>query len=704
MLKRNLSLMALFMLSLFLPFTLLAATIDIYMADPEVRISQKLYIQISDAVASDRLLVTLDSAIICERRGPLASEEIVTVSYATLVAGEHTLIVKIVDASGGDASNVFNRTWRTLHNGIPTVGIDENNSIRVNGELYFPVYAPVERSISPPWMRDSLMNTTFTLDYRHLNQWDYTIADYQDWLDTTIGLGTRNIGPVARWQGIGRRQWINPETGDTVIILNGHGHGNDLAIMKDYVTTFRDHPGLLMWQWSDEPDCGGTGNRAEPEEIRSWTDTCHHYETNHPHAVNLGAYHYGRDDDWSVNLCKEFSYLYGPATGHHSGQRKAIADIIGFDFYPIEYGSMSDYSGLDVGFISMAKALDRLRHEYNHNLFPVFSWNENCDLHPEYTDAPACPGNRDYCPKFCSFDLDCDSSSTGCSSCCIGGEVQCTPGVNCPASTRGYCRSSPPYYQWTPPPTADQMWAEYWIKVIHGVKGFQIHAAFSSDCRGYNSYTNGQPPRNAATMHKFLVWINDIKGAVLGPDYEGTVLHQETGGVRIDVMAKVFEGIVYIFAASLSEDQSETVQFTMDTPAQGPVEVYGENRTIFMDNNMFTDSFEPLGVHIYKYTPTNSGVPNVPSQFYINQNYPNPFNPSTKIDFFVATKENIKLVIFDLLGRQIRTLVDGIVAAGPQSVSWDGRDTQGKTVSSGVYFYSLKFGTQSITKRMVLRK
>jgi hypothetical protein len=95
---------------------------------------------------------------------------------------------------------------------------------------------------------------------------------------------------------------------------------------------------------------------------------------------------------------------------------------------------------------------------------------------------------------------------------------------------------------------------------------------------------------------------------------------------------------------------------------------------------------------------------NTPSVFSLYQNYPNPFNPSTKIIFFVTTKSNIKLVIYDLLGRQIRTLVDRIVAAGPQSVSWDGRDTQGKTVSSGVYFYSVEHSGQRITKQMVLIK
>jgi flagellar hook assembly protein FlgD len=98
-------------------------------------------------------------------------------------------------------------------------------------------------------------------------------------------------------------------------------------------------------------------------------------------------------------------------------------------------------------------------------------------------------------------------------------------------------------------------------------------------------------------------------------------------------------------------------------------------------------------------------VPNVPSQFYIYQNYPNPFNPYTKIDFFVATRGNIQLVIFDMLGRQIRTLVDGIVEAGLQTVSWDGRDTQGKTVSSGVYFYQLKRRPDfTNTQKMILLK
>jgi hypothetical protein len=104
------------------------------------------------------------------------------------------------------------------------------------------------------------------------------------------------------------------------------------------------------------------------------------------------------------------------------------------------------------------------------------------------------------------------------------------------------------------------------------------------------------------------------------------------------------------------------------------------------------------------FTNTVASSSAVPKEFAVSQNYPNPFNPTTKIDFFVATKENIKLVIYDVLGRQIRILVDGMVATGTQSVFWDGRDTQGKTVSSGVYFYSVEHRGQRIAKRMVLIK
>jgi hypothetical protein len=151
-------------------------------------------------------------------------------------------------------------------------------------------------------------------------------------------------------------------------------------------------------------------------------------------------------------------------------------------------------------------------------------------------------------------------------------------------------------------------------------------------------------------------------------------------------MMKYYNNQTYIFAAAM-RNESVTGTFTVDNIARGTAEVLGENRTITITNNEYSDTFSGYGIHLYRLSSLMGVEPTVPKEFAVSQNYPNPFNPSTKIDFYVAAKENIKLSIYDVLGRHILTLVDGIVTAGPQRVFWDGRDTQGKTVSSGIYFF-----------------
>ncbi|MGH7456533.1 MAG: FlgD immunoglobulin-like domain containing protein, partial [bacterium] len=71
------------------------------------------------------------------------------------------------------------------------------------------------------------------------------------------------------------------------------------------------------------------------------------------------------------------------------------------------------------------------------------------------------------------------------------------------------------------------------------------------------------------------------------------------------------------------------------------------------------------------------------------QNYPNPFNPETIIRFYLNERQRVQLVIYDVTGQRVRTLLEGELPAGEQAISWDGRDQQGKAVASGVYFYEL---------------
>ena len=96
----------------------------------------------------------------------------------------------------------------------------------------------------------------------------------------------------------------------------------------------------------------------------------------------------------------------------------------------------------------------------------------------------------------------------------------------------------------------------------------------------------------------------------------------------------------------------------------------------------------------------------LPRGFSLSQNFPNPFNPSTTINYSVPEGEVplVSLKIYDLSGRVVSTLVDGMREAGTYSVIWDGTDSFGRSVSSGVYLYRLKAGSFMQTRKMVLLK
>ena len=86
-------------------------------------------------------------------------------------------------------------------------------------------------------------------------------------------------------------------------------------------------------------------------------------------------------------------------------------------------------------------------------------------------------------------------------------------------------------------------------------------------------------------------------------------------------------------------------------------------------------------------------------QYYLNQNYPNPFNPSTKISYKIAEAGFVTLKIYDVLGREIQTLVNSFQYANTYLVHFDAA-----RLSAGVYFYELKAGDFTICKRMLLIK
>jgi len=93
-----------------------------------------------------------------------------------------------------------------------------------------------------------------------------------------------------------------------------------------------------------------------------------------------------------------------------------------------------------------------------------------------------------------------------------------------------------------------------------------------------------------------------------------------------------------------------------------------------------------------------------PEEFALYQNYPNPFNPSTEIIFRLKKSSDVKLKIFDILGNEIKTLLDENKQAGSYSIKWSGEDNSGILVNSGTYFYRLSADNFTSVKKMILLK
>jgi hypothetical protein len=120
-----------------------------------------------------------------------------------------------------------------------------------------------------------------------------------------------------------------------------------------------------------------------------------------------------------------------------------------------------------------------------------------------------------------------------------------------------------------------------------------------------------------------------------------------------------------------------------------------ESRLNFSADAMLNETAQSLGA---------VEIAAVPTEFALAQNYPNPFNPSTTIKYQIANDANVNLVIYNLQGQQIRTLVAKEQKAGYYSVVWDGRNEAGQTVSSGLYLYRVQAGSFVATHKMLMIK
>ena len=93
-----------------------------------------------------------------------------------------------------------------------------------------------------------------------------------------------------------------------------------------------------------------------------------------------------------------------------------------------------------------------------------------------------------------------------------------------------------------------------------------------------------------------------------------------------------------------------------------------------------------------------------PLEFTLSANYPNPFNPSTTIDYSIATASDVSIVVYDMMGREVKTLVADFATPGSYSVVWDAKNNEGMSVSAGMYVYKMISGNFVEVNKMLLVK
>jgi flagellar hook assembly protein FlgD len=112
----------------------------------------------------------------------------------------------------------------------------------------------------------------------------------------------------------------------------------------------------------------------------------------------------------------------------------------------------------------------------------------------------------------------------------------------------------------------------------------------------------------------------------------------------------------------------------------------------------FTVSTQPAGL--------SNRQQSLSGQFQLQSNYPNPFNPSTTIPFEIGmnSRGTTSLAIYNILGQRVRLLFDKFLQPGAYEITWNGQDDRGNPVTSGLYFYQLRSGNNTLIGKMVMMK
>ncbi|MCD6161320.1 MAG: immune inhibitor A [candidate division Zixibacteria bacterium] len=174
-------------------------------------------------------------------------------------------------------------------------------------------------------------------------------------------------------------------------------------------------------------------------------------------------------------------------------------------------------------------------------------------------------------------------------------------------------------------------------------------------------------------------------------------------GLAVKIKHPTFWLTVSPNGGTLMPDESTNLEVVFDGTEVGEGLYTGQILINSNDPNNLSVSV-PCSLTVGQVDINDENTVVIPISFALNQNYPNPFNPTTEISFGLPSAGHTTLEIYDIMGRKVKVLVNENLHAGTHQIKWDSTDNSGDRIASGIYFYKLTQGKNTITRKMVMLK
>ena len=206
----------------------------------------------------------------------------------------------------------------------------------------------------------------------------------------------------------------------------------------------------------------------------------------------------------------------------------------------------------------------------------------------------------------------------------------------------------------------------------------------------YDNSTGIYAESSPASLEYNLFYLNNTAGSGNLPSYFGNIITVNANGDSCDTYCNLFMNPLFVDSLDFHLTASSPCIDAGDpTSPLDPDSTFADMGAFYFDqlNEIYDNEIQLVGFHL--------------------SNFPNPFNPTTTISYQLPENSEVELAIYNLKGQKVKQLVSnsaGQLSAGQHSVVWNGKDDNGKSVSSGIYFYKLKTGNYEQTRKMILIK